>query len=172
MIYVYISFNFNQATRHKSGHQLLANWQTQSSQTPHHRNSKSKFSSSFSFSLNSSSSCFECCCCCCLICVSDSRLCQTCVSVCGNNASWFFRSCLVNVSACRHIKRSSNSIAGHSQLSVCPVCLGCWDTAADAPYMLSIPSALRLKSAGDRRSERGGAGFMWKSGETLMALPG
>lgn len=122
-----------------------------SSHQRHHRIPHCIFISiSYSYSHSSCRSRFGCCCSSCLISVAVSRLCQTCVSVCGNTVSWVFRSCLVNVVAdvAVSVIISSSSASGTSQFSaVCPGRLEFCDAADDAPYMLSMLSALRLKSA-------------------------
>lgn len=158
MLYICMSLNFSLTTCHK----LAAGfWRfgidKLNRAKRHHR--IASIGNNISIS-NSSSGCS-------LITVNASRLCQTCVSVCGNNVSWVFRSCLVNV--VRHdgddddvdddvisinssITTSGNS--GNRQLSVCLGRLECCDAADDAPYMLSMLSALRLKSAiGGSRDE-------------------
>lgn len=130
---------------------------------------------SYSYSPSSWRSGFGCCCSASLISVAASRLCQTCVSVCGNTVSWVFRSCLVNVVAdvAVSVIISSSTASGASQFSaVCPGRLECCDAADDAPYMLSMLSALRLKSAmgaQERERETEGEREMWKM---LMGLAG
>lgn len=162
MIYAFFYRSTLTKPRAINQHQLLA--LTNSIKPKHHHriaiasNSSSSSSSGFSFSASS----IFCCCCCCLISVGASRLCQTCVSVCVNNASWVFPSCLVNVVL---IIQSSSSRVGSRQLrETRPDFLVSRSAAADDPYMLSMLSALRLKSAA--------AGFGGKIVENVNGLGG
>lgn len=76
--------------------------------------------------------------------MSTWRLCQTCVSVCGSCVIRVFR--IIPATATDTATAKSSPLKTKSGFDCSLV------GAAEDPYMLSMPSALRLKSAAERNS--------------------